>query len=177
MSNNFAEGIKNRRRERLENVRKGYEVANNLWIMSDQNYWAIFNALLVANTILLGSIGWFFSNNRGNDDCFLTYLSFIIIPFVGFLVCVVWFFISHRRSVYCRYYMYSARKLEECLAPLKTMTDGSNLSEKEGVAFHFENGYSRVEKIKFFPKGNVARLSYSVIFLFALIYLFIFFLK
>lgn len=165
--------IENRKKERLENIRTGYEVANNLWIMSDQNYWAIFNALLVANTILLGSIGWFFSNNECNKDPFLSCLSFLIIPIVGFLVCILWFFISHRRSVYCRHYMHSARKLEEYLPPLRTMTDGGKFSRGQKVSFVFQNGERKTEKM-LWSKINVAWYSYMIVGLFGLIYLIIF---
>jgi len=161
-------------KERIENARVGYEVANNLWSMANQNYWEVYNALLVANSILLASIGWIFSKD---GDRFLAYLSFVIIPIVGIAICTIWFFISHRSSVYYRYYLFSARELEEKYLsdPVKTLSRGGKLLKGEPVDFLFRGDEKKTEKIWILPETNTTWYSYFIIGLFALIYLIVFF--
>ena len=41
----------------LDNARVGYQVAVSLWIHEGELIWSKFNALLVANSIILAAIG------------------------------------------------------------------------------------------------------------------------
>ncbi len=103
---------------RLANVRTGYEVAKNLWVDTDQLLWSKFNALLVANSILLGAVAFFLSGSKPS----------LIIPvmasFAGFLVTVLWWLMVQRNSELRDYYVASARELECWLPPVETVNRG-----------------------------------------------------
>lgn len=52
---------------RIENARVGYQVATNLWVYEGTTIWSKFNALLVANSIILAMVGLSFRPVRSSD--------------------------------------------------------------------------------------------------------------
>jgi hypothetical protein len=163
-----------REKEKKDDIRVGYQVASNLWICENKIYWSRFNTLIVANSILLVTIGWFFSNKLGDDEAFLNIFSSMVIPIVGIILCIFWFLMSYRGSVYQKYWIFSTRELEEkYLVNVVTSSRGGGLTEGKEVRFDFENSEPKIVKMPWFCKFRVEWSSYMIIGLFAFVYLII----
>ena len=91
----------------IENARVGYQVATNLWVYEGTTFWSKFNALLVANSIVLGSIGLSMTTSRH-----VVVLS-IGMPIVGIFLCGFWLLLAKRSFDYYKYWIFSAREIEE----------------------------------------------------------------
>lgn len=68
-----------------ENARVGYQVATSLWVYEGETLWSKFNALLVANSIILGSIGLSMTASSR------LVLFSVGMPIVGIILCGLWF--------------------------------------------------------------------------------------
>lgn len=161
--------IYDKRKEKMENARIGYQVASNLWICENQVYWSRFSALVLVNSILLAAIAVM----SASDKCSSQILHCYIMPCAGIILCILWLLISLRSSKKYFYYMNSARELEEKFLSdiVKTSSREPNMSKKEGVCFppHFKE--SKI-KMRFYNKLSIGRCSYCIIGLFAVIYIF-----
>ena len=90
----------------LENARWGYQVAISSSTLFAQQFWSIFNAMLVANSIVIAGISYVKSTQSLNP--FSKYVSII-----GLVLCLIWFLLSKRHQEFTAYYVLSARELEE----------------------------------------------------------------
>lgn len=152
-------------RENLENARTGYQAAVNLWTVEGQTFWAKFNAMLVANSILLASIG--FSASRQNvPPRFIT----MLLPIIGIVLSIVWLCMTARSYAFDKYWIYSARELEQRLHPVKTALRGRTFSKGDEVRFH-DIGTEKIKlQIPLLGKPRVRTASYILIAAFLLIY-------
>ena len=91
----------------MENARVGYQVASNLWIYEGGTLWSKFNALLVANSVVLSALG--LSMSAASP---LRVFS-IGMPVVGIILCVMWFLLTERSFRFYKYWIWSAREIEE----------------------------------------------------------------
>lgn len=71
-----------------ENARVGYQVAVNLWGTIVETSWSRFNAMVVANSIIIGILGLILSNEKIN-----LYVFVIVVSLIGFILCVLWYFL------------------------------------------------------------------------------------
>jgi len=92
---------------KIENARVGYQVAVSLRIHEGELFWDQFNALLVANSIFLATIGLAMSTSSP-----LRVFS-LGMPIAGIILCMLWFLLTKRRFAYRLYYTLSAREIEE----------------------------------------------------------------
>lgn len=158
---------------KLENARTGYQAAVNLWVGEGQMYWAKFNALLVANGIIIAAIGL---AERRNDFSSLT---MTVMPILGVGLCLFWFWISARSHEFHKYWIYSARELEERhLAPVvRTASRGGDFSDGEPV-FPVIDGEKKRVRIGLMGRLLPVRIvSHILILLFAIIYVLVFAIK
>jgi hypothetical protein len=125
----------NKRSQQLENARVGYQVAASLWIYEGGLIWSKFNALLVANSIILTAIGLAMSAPAGVR--ILPDVFSISMPILGIILCVFWWGITRRSFLYHRCWVLSAREAEELFLKnaVRTATRGGALARGEDVEF------------------------------------------
>ena len=120
----------------IENIRMGYQAATNLWIYEGTQIWSKFTAMVYANTIVILIIGVVIAYTGQKNLSVLH----VFLCFLGLALCFLWYFLTKRSFSYYKYWIFSARELEEKLQPVKTISRGANLSKKGGVSFEFETG-------------------------------------
>lgn len=133
--------------EEIENVRVGYKAAIDLWNTSGTQNWSRFNAMLVANSVILAVIG-----NVTVDDL-MGWQVRVALTGVGLVLCVCWRGAVDRGLTYQDHYVAGALELERHLAPVSSVQDGSHLQMA---------GFSRM---------RTRRAMRTVILLFTLLYL------
>jgi len=155
--------------EDKDTARLGYQTAVGLSMFYAQMVWAIFNAMVVANSIVVTAIillGTHPGAVRG---------SIIFLGGAGLALCFAWLTLSIRAHEYAAYYVLAARQLEEShLAPLlQVLTTGHRLSRGAEIKMHTPG---KPTTMRFTP---IARLttgqlsSKIVIAIFACIYCFL----
>jgi len=93
----------------IDNARLGYEVAAALWAYEGQVTWAAFNAMLVANSIVLAMEG------------FAQGIIKMVLPIFGIFLCIMWYSLTTRGFEVHNYRVLATRELEELyLAPTVT---------------------------------------------------------
>ena len=91
----------------LENARLGYQAAINKWNYYGEGLWAKYNALLVANSIVVAAIGLVYASQDS-----LPILAWAL-PLLGLMLSAVWFLITKRGTEQHIFYGLAARELEE----------------------------------------------------------------
>lgn len=119
--------------EKRETALVGYQVAVDLWINEGQQEWAMFNGMLVGNSILIAAItlvitavlGQYLDSKLSTATSTLQSLAVFAILFMGLpqfslflsvlglLLCGIWFAFERRTSQYSDYWVKCARELEE----------------------------------------------------------------
>jgi hypothetical protein len=145
----------------------GYAAAVSLWVYEGELIWSKFNAMLVANSIVLGVIALAFG--AGTVSCIIR----IGLPLGGVTLCALWFFLTKRGFDQYTYWILSARELEEKhLSPIvKTVSRGAEFASASEVKFELTG---RAGTLKLSPIGKTitaARASYLVIFVIAAMYI------
>jgi len=148
-----------------ENARVGYQAAINLWTFQGAEIWARFNVMIVANSIFIGVMG-------------LNIIDSSPIPFLtlglslgGIIICVAWFLLMKRSHEYQKYYLYSARELEEryLFKSVKTVSDGRTFANGDEVK-RFRDIESKPFKMSRWSPLSAEKASYIVIIVFFAIY-------
>jgi phosphate/sulfate permease len=147
---------------RADNVRAGYQSAVNLWAYEGGLCWARFNVMLMANSIILTVSG--ITANQGNR------LSLIlkVMPIVGLVMCVAWFLLISRAFSYYKYWVMSARELEERLedAAVKTVSRGATFAAGEEVSFILGGSETKYRMSWLARKAKAEQIAYLVISVF-----------
>jgi len=152
---------------RIEKALVGYEMAITLWTYEGELIWSKFNAMLVANSIVLAIIGILVGSNPSTSPMLL-----VGMPIVGLVLCLQWFLLTERGFSTYVYWILSARELEEqyLAPPIKTVSRGGSFADGEKIGTTI-NG-----KIKSYRMGWLSRqlkakwISYLVIAVFAVMY-------
>jgi hypothetical protein len=105
--------------EELENTRIGYRAAIDLWIAQGNQNWSRFNAMLVANSVIVAVIVQIV-----RDHPFLDWRVQLALPVVGLIVCWSWLAAVSRGMTYQDYYVARARDLESQLGPVNVVQGG-----------------------------------------------------
>ncbi|MBX6752581.1 MAG: hypothetical protein IRY85_23455, partial [Micromonosporaceae bacterium] len=90
-----------------EDARVAYSSAIALWAYEGESAWSRFNAMLVANSILLAFIGFLYGSDNPPK------LPILAVAVFGILFCAVWWVITVRAFDHQSYWVLSARELEE----------------------------------------------------------------
>jgi len=151
-----------------EDVRLGYQVATDLWAYEGQLLWSKFNAMLVANSIVLATIGLGISASSK--------LAIFTkgMPLAGLAFCLLWFLVTKRGFDNYIYWVLSARELEEQYLSdaVKTVSRGGDLADGKKVHFKINN-QTKEYQMSFLGSFKVRQSSYLVIALFAAMYILI----
>ena len=151
----------------LENARIGYQAVVSLWVYEGSLIWARFNAMLVANGIILATIGVILSSDRVPPEL-------VIAPSVlGFFLCVVWSVMVALGFDWYKYWIWSARELEEQFIsdPVKTASRGGDFAERKQVTFTI-SGEPRSHQIGCYARlVRMRHAAYLVILAFTAVYI------
>jgi len=165
-----------RERSEIENARVGYQTAMDIWLYELEIASARFNALLVANSILIAVIGSLIvafpdplaANAQVSVDVCVT-----ILCAIGVALCVVWFLLMKRNLDYRWYWMRYASELEEKYLsnPLRMLPQLERFSHGDPVSFDLVDNSKPVRLSRL---GRVARTDstvYLIVLLFLMVYL------
>jgi hypothetical protein len=153
--------------DEIESARIGYEVATNLWIYEGETFWSKFNSLLVANSIILGSIVLLMTVT---DRLRILNLG---MPIIGIILCFVWSIITRRGLEYYRYWIFSAREIEERFlkGSVQTVSRGGDFADGKEVEIKIGDKNKPFKMSRYGRLLKVERTSYLIITLFAVLYL------
>jgi hypothetical protein len=141
-----------------EATRIGYEIAVNLWTYEGGLCWSQFNAMLVANSIVVAVLGFAAASQK----------SLLIIsyggPFLGMALCALWIVLVARGFSVMKYWIWSARELEGKL-PLdvvKTVSRGAIFAMGRPVTFMFD-GQPHTHQLSWIARRNTAQRTAKLI--------------
>lgn len=89
----------------------GYQVAVDLWGTVVETSWSRFNAMVVANSIIIGLLGTILNKNDNKD--LLVFAGFLSL--IGVFLTILWLSLMARDSKFQRFYSRSARSFERRL--------------------------------------------------------------
>jgi hypothetical protein len=151
-------------KENLENIGVGYQNAVALICEEGDQYWSRYTALVYMNTAILVTLAAVLNNNGS------ALIKFGLPP-LGILLCLAWKRVLDRSYSFYKYWMYSARELEEKLPPVKTLSRGRAFADGTDVVFCFKTG-------EFTLPGNkgprISTLARGTVYLFIVLYVVIF---
>jgi hypothetical protein len=149
-----------------EDARAGYGSVVDLWIYEGDSTWARFNAMLVANSILLTLAGVTYDSDSLNG-VFKAGLAG-----AGLVFCLVWTVLTKRSFDYYRYWILTARELEErYLHPaVRTVSRGNVFAEGRPAEF-FVGGQRMTHRMSWLGRTvRIAWCAYIIIAAFAVLY-------
>ena len=145
-----------------EDVRLGYQMAITMWNYYGQVLWSKYNAMLVANSIVLACISFIDSQ-----------LFKILLAIAGVLLCFAWNMIHARGNAYHNYFFWSAREIGENCFPNETKFHaqrGQSFSQGAEVTFKLAD-CCRVRRMNLSARlFSTEQISRGVIWIFGLIY-------
>jgi hypothetical protein len=154
-----------------DDARVGYQVAAGFSTFYSEMVWAIFNTMIVANSIVVAGISLVMTNQPS-----LVVLK-VFLPIVGLVLCGAWFLMAKRAHEYAAYYLLSARELEEhyLSQQVKTLSRGGIFSNGGTVSLEISDGKTtrRMSLWARLLRGQWA--SYIVILVFLALYISILF--
>jgi hypothetical protein len=152
----------------LANARIGYQQAVNLWIYEGNQVWAKFTALIYANTIVLATIGVVAT---GNGAARLVPFR-VALAILGLVLSVSWIFLTKRSFDYYKYWIFSARELEErYLSPVQVVSRGGRFAEGREVKFNVSLPNNECATACTNKRPRIAAICYLIIAVFISLYL------
>ncbi len=168
--------LQNEEKECRKDARAGYQVAVDMTIKEEKLFWEEFNALLVANSILIIAISTVICKCSGMGACsqqdLVSDLPWFM-AIIGLFLCILWYLSTVRRDAYRKYYLFSAKELEGKLSEdVQILRKGKGFSEGKSVTFKSD---SAENKHQLPPLGLIKVPCWTtiVIILFILIYSFV----
>lgn len=130
----------NHEKDEKENARVGYQVAVDLAIKEEKLFWDQFNALLVANSILIIAISSVICRDYTCQEDLISDLPWFL-AIIGVVLSVLWYLLTVRRDKYHLYYLFSAKEIEaEYLrCQVQTIRRGKDFSDGNPVLFKSES--------------------------------------
>jgi hypothetical protein len=95
-----------------EDARTGYRSALDLLVNETRDLWLRFNAMLVANSVIVAIVGQLLQKDK-LVGLQLPWWVFFILPVVGLMLCFAWAAAISRGFQYHDYYITEARRIEE----------------------------------------------------------------
>lgn len=145
--------------QQRENARIGYQVAAQLWAYEGQGVWSMFNAMLVANSIVVAAEGASSKFVEANPALLW------ILPAFGLVLSILWYALVDRGFTVHSYRVLAARDLEQDIKPVKTVAEGAKFNAGHPVTFSFEAKPFQLSFVARLMRGR--ELALLVILLFA----------
>ena len=155
----------------FEDTRIGYQVAVDLSALYANAIWSMFNAMLLANSIVIAGLTFIFTGQNS-----LSLLK-ILLPIIGLLLCITWLLLTKRSQEYSHYYTLSAREIEECYLSknVKTLSRGGSFGRGETVIFCLDGKQTKRRMSMFARLIKAELVSYLIIMIFIVLYISVFF--
>jgi len=151
----------------LEIAKLGYEAAIQLWMGETQNRMSEYNAMLVANSLILAAVG--FSYQITNFYPPVKYF----LPIVGLAICLVWYMSGKRAVEQAIFHIYFARELEGKYfsGVFKHLHNGHLFGRGQPIEFILE-GKPRIRRMKFWGRLVKRQVFFNfIILIFAIMYI------
>ncbi len=151
----------------LEIAKLGYETAIQLLAAEKEDLMSKYNAMLVANSLILAAIG--FSYQAAN---FYTPFKYFL-PIVGTVICVAWYMSGKRTAEKVSFLIYCAREIEGKFFHdvFKHLYNGHLFGKAKAIEFFLE-GKQRSRRMKFWGRLVKSRVLLNLIILiFAIMYI------
>lgn len=158
------------RNDSIETARSAYGAAISLMTYEGNLIWAKYNAMLVANSIILSAAG--ISATPKLDSPWWS----IGLALAGLLITVSWFLLTKRGFDNYVYWIFSARELEESYLryEVKTLSRGGNFADGKTVNLKIDGKFVPIRMSYWSRKLRAKHASYSVLLVFSIFYLIIF---
>lgn len=145
-------------------LRVGYQVAVDLTIKEENLFWNQFNALLLANSILITAASFVVTKNQADFTNFLA--------ISGIIICFYWYQLTKRRNDYRHYYLLSAREIEERYldSRVQTLSRGGDFANGSTVGMKINGKYRKHQKSLSGSLLDIGYWSYSIIIIFLTIH-------
>lgn len=166
------------RKERIVNAQIGYQVAVSLAANEVRAMWSRFSAILTANGIIIGVIGWSLNSAITKEEPLLMRIP-IVMSIFGIILCILWYFLMARKQQYHLYLIISARELEQDWLndPIRTLARGARLTgdkalkqPPEEVSIKLGPEHKTI-KMRWWEKVKTKTACNGVILLFGILYL------
>ena len=157
---------------RVQKALAGYQAAIDLWTYQGEQWWARFNVMLVANSIVIAGAMLARPSTAADEGSTLFVGVFpVLLPIAGLALCVAWWLLIEHERAWAMYYVASARELEGCLSPcVETVSRGRCFAQGKEVRIRNEPGQTQMRWFERVPARHIGR---SVIAVFFLLYLFL----
>ena len=148
-----------------EEILRAYEIAVNICICEAELCWSRFNAMLVANSVILAMLG------LGSERSNFALIAYIL-PMIGIVLCLCWRALMRRGFDYHRYYLLSARELEEQLpsSKIRTLSRGSDFAAGRTVYLRLGNIDAEIRMSRLSRQVTIDNISKITISLFICVY-------
>ncbi len=150
----------------LEIAKLGYETAIQLWAAEIQNRMSNYNAMLVANSLILAAIGFSYQTTG-----FYPQLRFILSS-LGIVLCAIWYLSEKRAIEKAIFWLYSATEIEGKYFSdiFATLIRSSLFRRGETVTFQLQ-GKTKPRRMKFWGRILRTQVAFSfIILLFVIMY-------
>lgn len=139
-----------KKQQELENARIKYSSTIGLKCSEGEIQWNRYNAMLVANTIIIGLISFTFNRDFNFPVGFK--VIFWLTPMLGLLLCKYWYQVTDRGFIWSHFWMKKANEIENQIeGQINPVQEGENLANNIGF-------------------GVTKTVSFRIIYIFAAIY-------
>ena len=151
-------------KEVLANARVGYQVAISAWINENRQNWDKTRIMLLFNSLLLAGV--LKCNVEGG---IYPYISLLLLCPFGWVICEIWHHIIKRGLEYNKYWILSAREIEEryLKGTVKTFSDGGHYADGKPINLFIDG---EIKPLKMTTKFKVKKSIYVLIRIIALLY-------
>lgn len=149
-----------------ENAKVGYQAAVTLWTYEGGLLWSKFNTLLVANSVVLAALA--LNVTASKPLAFLT----VALSLAGIALCLLWAQATKRSFDSYKYWIFSARELEESFLKdrVKTVSRGGDFADGMEVKLTVGGAEKKLTMSGFGRWLRVESASYLIITVFFLLY-------
>ena len=157
--------------EEMEKVKIGLQIATAFFNYHAQAVWMKYTALLVANSIVIGAIG--FANETQRSLPLFGW----VLPIMGLILSIIWLFMTMRGTEYGKYFIWSIRELEEKYLgkEINILSRGASFGEGKDIEIKSGDTHQHRRMSKAASLVRTVTLSYIVVIIFIAIYGFILF--
>lgn len=151
----------------LEIAKLGYETAIQLWAAENEGRHEEYNAMLVANSLILAGIGFSYQTTS-----FYPPVKYFL-PIVGLIICLAWYMSGKRASERISNWIYCAREIEGKFfhGVFKHLYNGHLFGTGKAIEFFLE-GKLRSRRMDFWGRLVKRRVLFNfVVLVFAIMYI------
>jgi hypothetical protein len=149
----------------MEDARVGYQTAVSLWVYEGTLICSKYNALLVANSIVLAVTG--FTANTERPPISLR----VGLPVVGVVLCAFWLLLTKRGFDNYVYWVLSAREIEDKYLPdVQTVSRGGRFADGSPVVMSLRTGSVGLRMSKTSRLFKASTSSYVIVACFIALY-------